>query len=148
MAKDGFEPWEGNVSVEAGKKAHVDAALKASVKATPTPTPKPEVDPNHVYENTAADVDVLAKKKAPSVSPEYPKRNAPNLKSGQSVSVAGNFVVTEKGEVEDIKVLESGGRVIDEAVLSAVRQWKYEPAQKEGQKVKVRVNFKHTFLQG
>jgi TonB family protein len=148
LAKDGYEPWEGNVSVEAGKKSNVDAALKATAKATPTPTPKPEVDPNHAYENTAADVDVLAKKKVPSVSPEYPKRNAPNLKSGQSASVAGSFIVTEKGEVEDIKVLESAGRVIDDAVLAAVRQWKYEPAQKQGQKVKVRINFKHTFLQG
>jgi serine/threonine-protein kinase len=147
LAKEGYEPWEGSVAVEAGKKARVEATLKAIAKATPTPTPKPEVDPNHVYENTAADVDVLAKK-VHSVSPEYPKKNAPSLKSGQSVSVAGSFVVNDKGELEDLKVLESAGRVIDEAVLSAVRQWKYEPAQKQGQKVKVRINFKQTFLAG
>ena len=147
LTKDGYEPWEGSVAVEAGKKAHVDAALKAIAKAAPTPTPKPEVDTSHVYENTAADVDVLAKK-VHSVSPEYPKKNAPSLKSGQSVSVAGSFVVTDKGEIEDIKVLESAGRVIDEAVLAAVRQWKYEPAQKQGQKVKVRISFKQTFLAG
>ncbi|MFI5184296.1 MAG: TonB family protein, partial [Vicinamibacteria bacterium] len=147
LNKDGYEPWEGNVLVEAGKKARVDASLKAVALATPTPAPKPEVDPNHVYENTAAEVDVPAKK-IHGVSPEYPKKNAPGLKSGQSVSVAGTFVVTDKGEIEDIKVLESAGRIIDESVLAAVRQWKYEPAQKQGQKVKVRINFKQTFQAG
>jgi TonB family protein len=147
LSKDGYEPWEGSVVVEAGKKAHLEASLKAIVKATPTPPPKPEVDPNHVYENTAVDVDVLAKK-IHGVSPEYPKKNAPPLRSGQGVSVAGTFVVTENGDVEDVKVLESAGRIIDESVLTAVRQWKYEPAQKLGQKVKVRINFKQTFLAG
>ncbi len=147
LAKEGYEPWEESISIEAGKKARVDAALKAIVKATPPPPPKPEVDPNHVYENTAADVDVLARK-IHGVSPEYPKKNAPALRSGQGVSVAGTFVVTEKGDVDDVKVLESAGRIIDESVLAAVRQWKYEPAQKLGQKVKVRINFKQTFLAG
>jgi serine/threonine-protein kinase len=143
MTKEGFEPWQGSVSVEPGKKARVEAPLKAVAKA-PSPSPKAEVvDTERIYQNTAAEVDVPARKVSGS-SAEYPKR-APSLRSGQSVSVSVSFVVTEKGEVEDVKVLESAGRMVDEAVVSAFRSWKYEPAVKQGQKVKVKVNWKQTF---
>jgi TonB family protein len=143
IAKEGFEPWQGSISVEAGKKARVEAPLKAAAKA-PSPSPKAEaVDTERIYANTTAEVDVPAKKISGS-SGEYPKR-APALRSGQSVSVSVSFVVTEKGDVEDVKVLESAGRIVDDAVVAAFRSWKYEPAVKQGQKVKVKVNWKQTF---
>jgi serine/threonine-protein kinase len=143
ITKEGFEPWQGSVSVEPGKKARVEAPLKAVAKAAP-PSPKAEVaDTERIYPNTAAEVDVPARKVSGS-SAEYPKR-APSLRSGQSVSVSVSFVVTEKGDVEDVKVLESAGRIVDDAVVSAFRSWKYEPAVKQGQKVKVKVNWKQTF---
>jgi serine/threonine-protein kinase len=143
IAMEGFEPWQGSVSVEAGKKARVEAPLKAVAKAA-SPSPKAEVvDTERVYQNTAAEVDTPARKISGS-SAEYPKR-APSLRSGQSVSVSVSFVVSEKGEVEDVKVLESAGRIVDDAVVAAFRSWKYEPAVKQGQKVKVKVNWKQTF---
>jgi TonB family protein len=146
LSKDGYEPWSGNLSVDPGKKARLEATLKA-VPPKVTQPPKPEADPNHVYDNTAADVDVQAKRVSGS-SAEYPSRGVPNLKSGQSVSVSLNFIVTETGQVDDIKVVESAGKVIDDAVVSAVRQWKYSPATKQGQAVKVRIRFKQTFQAG
>jgi TonB family protein len=145
MSKDGYEPWSGTVSVDPSKKARLEATLKAVPKVTQPP--KPEMDPNHVYDNTASDVDVAAKRVSGS-SAEYPRRGVPNLKSGQSVSVSLTFVVTETGEVSDIQVVESAGKVIDESVVSAVRQWKYSPATKQGQAVKVRIRFKQTFQAG
>jgi serine/threonine-protein kinase len=147
ITKDGFEPWSGSVSVEAGKKAHVQASLKAIVKATPVPTPRPDVvDTTRVYVNTPGEVEVLAKKTSgPSVS--YPKA-APSLKSGDSVSVSVTFVVDENGDVQDAKVTESAGQIIDEAVLAAIRKWKYAPATKQGVKVKVKIGFKQTFRAG
>jgi len=143
ITKEGFEPWQGNVTVEAGKKARVEASLKSLATATPPPPKADTVDPNRVYQNSTAEVDVLARKVSGS-SASYPK-NAPNLKSGQSVSVMVSFVVTEKGEVDDVKVLESAGKLIDDAVISAYRGWRYEPAVKQGQKVKVKLNWKQTF---
>ena len=145
MTKDGYEPWTGTLSIDAGKKARLEASLKAVPKVTQAP--KPEADPNHVYDNTAAEVDVQAKRVSGS-SAEYPSRGVPNLKSGQSVSVSLTFVVTETGQVDDIKVVESAGKVIDDAVVNAVRQWKYSPATKQGQAVKVRIRFKQTFQAG
>ena len=117
-------------------------------RATPPPTPTPEaIDANRIYNNVPSDVDTLAKKVSGS-SPTYPSE-APRLKSGDSASVIVTFVVTEEGEVTDAKVAESGGsKILDEAVLTAVRKWKYAPAVKRGVKVKVRITQKQTFLAG
>ena len=65
-----------------------------------------------------------------------------------SRSVRLGFVVTETGEVTDVRVVESAGRVVDDAGLSAVRSWKYSPAVKKGTPVKVRVDFRQTFRAG
>ncbi|HET7291330.1 MAG TPA: TonB family protein [Vicinamibacteria bacterium] len=145
ITAEGHEPWSGGVNVEPGKRARVEATLREIPKATPTPGPPP-VDPTRVYLNTAADVDVLAKKIAGGTA-SYPS-NAPRLKSGDSVSVSVTFVVDENGDVDEPKVVETGGAVIDEAVLKAVRKWKYSPAVKQGIKVKVKIAFKQTFRAG
>jgi serine/threonine-protein kinase len=146
LAKDGFEPWAGTITVAAGKRARADAFLKAIPKPTPTPVPVEVVDANKVYVNSTQDVDVLAKKVSGS-SASYPS-SAPRLRSGDSVSVRIGFVVTETGEITDLKVLESGGKVLDEAVVDAVKKWKYSPAVKKGVKVKARVEFRQTFRAG
>jgi len=144
LDKDGYEPWSGPLVVQAGKKARVDAELKAIPKpATPAPPPTLEpVDPNRVY--GASEVDVMAKKvSGPQVS--YPD-NAPRLRSGDRVSVSVSFVVTENGDVTDVKLVESAGnKVVDETVLSRIKNWKYSPAEKRGIKVKVRMTLKQSF---
>jgi TonB family protein len=147
VEKEGYESWSGALAVQAGKKGRVDAELKAIVKATPTPAPTVEaVDTNRVYANLANEVDVLSKKlSGPSVS--YPD-NAPRLRSGDRASVSVSFVVTENGDVTDVRVVETGGKALDEAVMAGVKNWKYSPAVKRGVKVKVRVTFKQTFLAG
>jgi TonB family protein len=146
ITKEGFEPWQGTVIVTAGKRARADAFLKAIPKPTPTPQPADEVDTSRVYVNSTAEVDVLAKKVTGN-SASYPN-NAPRLRSGDSVSVRIGFVVNETGEITDLKILESAGKVVDEAVMDAVRKWKYSPAQKKGVKVKSRVEFRQTFRAG
>jgi TonB family protein len=47
------------------------------------------------------------------------------------------FRVTSDGGVEEPRVLESGGAVLDKACLDAVSRWRYEPATKNGARVKV-----------
>ncbi|HET7745845.1 MAG TPA: TonB family protein, partial [Vicinamibacteria bacterium] len=146
LRRDGYEVWTGTIDVQAGKKARLDAALRP-VAQKPTPPPVEPVDPNRIYVNSPAEVDAVARK-ASGASAAYPSDRAPRMKSGESVSVRVSFVVTESGDVTDIKVVESAGRIIDEAVVSAVRGWKYTPALKQGQKVKVRVEFRQTFRAG
>ena len=139
IAKDGHEPWTGTLAVQPGKRARIDVELKAV--AAPAPQPRAEaVDPAKVYE--VGDVDARPNK----VSGEWAQ--APKLKSGERISVAGSFVVTEKGEVTDLRITESGGKSLDESVAAALRKWKYAPATKRGVKVKVRLPFRQTFTTG
>jgi TonB family protein len=140
MLKEGFEPWSESVSV-GKRKARVDAALRAIPKATPLPVVADVPDPSKTYEQ--ADVDTPPRQVVGS-SASYPK-DAPRLKSGQSVSVGGTFVVTVNGDVEQIQIRESGGRALDDAVMAAVAKRKYSPGVKKGVKVRVRVPFRQTF---
>jgi len=145
VSADGYETWSGTVTIKEGKRASVDAQLKAIPKATPTPEVKADVvDPNKVYASNEVDTQP---KKLSGASAAYPK-NAPGLKSGEAVSVAVEFVVAANGEVTDIKVAQSGGQAVDEAVAAAVSKWKYAPGVKKGTKVKVRVTFRQTFKAG
>jgi TonB family protein len=48
-------------------------------------------------------------------------------------------VVTEKGKVEDPKILRcTGNPEIDRRAVEAVKQWRFEPARKNGRPVRVR----------
>ena len=44
-----------------------------------------------------------------------------------------------------LSVVESAGPVLDEAVLDAVRGWRFEPATKAGVRVKVRWTARQTY---
>jgi TonB family protein len=146
VALDGHETWTQTVDVAAGETGRIEVRLQALARPPAPPTPEP-VDTARVYENTARDVDTLAKKLSGS-SPSYPSDRAGRLKSGERVSVLLRFLVTEAGEVQDISVLESGGKAVDDVVVAAIKGWKFQPAVKRGTRVKVQVTFKQTFLGG
>jgi protein TonB len=72
----------------------------------------------------------------------YP-RVAARLKLQGAVAI--EMIVTEKGEVIEPRVVESAGEVLDQAVLDAVNEWRFEPAQKDGVKVRVRYRYRQEF---
>jgi protein TonB len=72
----------------------------------------------------------------------YPKK-ARKLKLTGLVLV--ETILTAKGEPTEIRVLESAGTLLDEAVVEAVRGWRFEPARKGGVKVSVRWRYQQTF---
>jgi TonB family protein len=146
LSLQGHETWAGTVEVAAGETGRVDVRLVAVPVAPAPPTPEP-VDAQRVYENVAGTVDTLAKKLSGS-SPSYPSDRTRRLKREERVSVVVRFVVTAAGEVEDVSVVESAGKVVDDVVVAAVRTWKYQPATKQGVRVKVHMMFKQTFLGG
>jgi len=155
MVLDGHEPWSGTVEVVAGHRAGTSARLvpvrqaEAADHAEPGPTPPPAkpVNTARVYENSPSAVDRVARKVS-GISPRYPADRAPRLKEGDRVSVTLSFLVSEGGEVEDVQVVESAGRIIDGVVVDAVQTWKYAPAMIRETPVRVKIMFKQTFLGG
>lgn len=66
-------------------------------------------------------------------------------KDGIVGRVEVSFLITENGEVRDVVVVVSTGSVLDQAVVDAVRSWKYLPARKNGLPVAVRQRYRHEF---
>ena len=89
------------------------------------------MDVNRIYVNSPAEVDTPARKIS-GMSASYPTDRAARLKSGNSVSVRLGFVVTETGEVTDVRVVESAGRLVDEAVAERGAQLEVQPGGEEG----------------
>jgi TonB family protein len=142
LALAGYETWTSALEVVAGVAGRVDVRLQSRPAPPPTPVP---VDTARIYPNEAGEVDTLARRISGS-SPSYPSGRAPRLRSGERVSVLLRIVVSETGEVADVTVVESGGPVLDEVVVGAVKRWRYEPATRGGVKVKVETRFRQTFL--
>ena len=111
---------------------------RASLLPSPSPRPTPLVEGALV----AIDETVIPPTRIEGRPASYPKK-AKKLKLRGSVLV--ETVVTAKGEPTDIRVLESAGAVLDEAVVDAVRRWRFEPARKGGVKVSVRWRYQQTF---
>jgi TonB family protein len=55
-------------------------------------------------------------------------------------AVSVDLTVTEAGEPVDLRVIRSAGEILDTAVLEAVKAWRFQPAEKDGIKVRVRWN--------
>jgi serine/threonine-protein kinase len=145
ISKDGYEPWSQTVTA-GGKKVWLDANLRQVARAMPPPVAAPEAaDVNKVYAENEVDTQP---KKLSGMSASYPVGRAPRLKAGDSVSVTVTYVVNEAGQITDLTATESGGKVLDDEVLSALKDWKYAPGAKRGTKVKVRLVRKFTFKGG
>jgi TonB family protein len=65
------------------------------------------------------------------------------MKLRGSVLVA--LIVDENGLPTDLQVVESAGPILDEVVLRAMRTWRFEPARKDGFRVKVRWQARQTY---
>jgi TonB family protein len=142
IALDGHETWSSTLDVAAGDTGRVDVRLQPRPAAKRIPEP---VDVSRVYPNEPGQVDTLARRLS-GASPAYPSARAPRLRSGQRVSVLVRFVVTDQGEVTDVAVVESAGKIVDDVVVAAIRSWKFEPATRRGVRVKVETSFRQTFL--
>ena len=121
----------------------VGAVALPDVEAPPAPlTAARPVDRSRVYDESEVDVKPRALAGAAAPYPEW----GPKLPKGRSVSITASYIVTEEGLVTDIRV-ERGGGVL-EAVLLEMSRWKFAPGTIGGVPVKVRVQWKHTFIGG
>jgi len=62
-----------------------------------------------------------------------------DLKDAPHRDVVLNVTVDTQGRVANAVVTESGGAEMDDAALTAVRQWKFHPALRAGQPIATRI---------
>ena len=67
------------------------------------------------------------------------------LKMGMKSDVTLKIIVDPAGNVTKAEILKSGGTGFDEEALKAVRQSRFEPAQKEGQNLDAEFNYVYRF---
>jgi TonB family protein len=98
----------------------------------PMPPPKPKADPNRVYGGD--DPDVVAPVAVHQEMPRMPPMVTAQAR-GRGVL---EIVIDQKGRVTSAAVRESVHPIYDSLVLTAARDWKYQPATFDGQPVKYR----------
>jgi protein TonB len=74
---------------------------------------------------------------------------APYPKDARRLNLKGTveveMTVDENGVPRDARVLHGAGAILDEAVIEAVYKLRFEPAMKDGKRVKVRQTYTQTF---
>jgi TonB family protein len=153
----GRRPWRQRVEAKAGEPVSVQARLaplpeaktEATAEPAPTPTamPEPEPTPPAIKEGDLVELGpgVTSPRRISGNSPAYPRRAAETRLQG---TVVVEMIVTEKGEPIDVRIVESAGEVLDRAVLDAAKTWRFEPAQKQGTRVRVRWQVRQEFRVG
>ena len=129
VAKEGYEPWSGSVTVQAGKRARVDAVLKPSCRATPTPEPRRTWTRDQRLRGGRGGHAARRRLRGIGRIPSARPGSSP----GERDSVRGHL--RGRGEGRGHRPQGHGVRrasVVDEAVLAAVRNWKYAPGARRG----------------
>lgn len=71
------------------------------------------------------------------IAPDYPKQ-AETIRYRKKVIVKAKFLVDEKGEVQNITIVQSHKKLgFDDAVISALKKWKFSPIYYNNEIIKV-----------
>jgi protein TonB len=90
-------------------------------------------------------VSAASLKRTRTVNPVYPESAR---KRGVEGWVEMAFTVTPEGRVEDVEVRNSSpAEIFDDAATRAIRQWRFEPVERNGQKVAQRAMVRLRFEQ-
>ncbi|PWT92142.1 MAG: hypothetical protein C5B54_04010, partial [Acidobacteria bacterium] len=135
---NGYEDYTGSVKIKENETATLLAQLVEIPKPEPPkpvakeePPKEPEVKPGQLVALGPGVVPPKAVKKAFAKYPEVAKRNKLQGVVGMSV------LVSETGNVLEVKVIQSANPILDDAAVAAVKEWTFEPATKSGVPVKV-----------
>lgn len=138
LERRGYVTANQAIEGRAGQTAEVSLRLERE-RAGPVPMTTAPVREGDLV---PLDASVIPPQRVKGESPPYPEE-ARRFRLQGSVTV--DMLVDEEGRVQDPHVIESASEVLDRAVLNAVRLWRYEPARKNGVKVRVRIQAKTTF---
>lgn len=124
------------VAADAGENPVLDVTLVPGVR----PTPAPKTSAGDLVR--ADDAGVVAPRRVRGEAAALPQAARA---AGLHGSVLVALIVDEQGVPTRLHVLESAGDLLDQAVLEAMRDWRYEPARKDGVAVKYPLQHRQTF---
>jgi TonB family protein len=110
--------------------------------ADPPPLPPPAPPPTVEGQLVPLGPGVTPPRKIDGPSAAYPERARERNLEG---TVTLGLIVDENGRPQELTIVESAGPLLDAAVLDAVRRWVFEPARKDGVRVKVRWQVRQIF---
>lgn len=116
----------GDVSIAPGVSGGLPGVV-SNLEPPPPPAPPPPAKPVHLHSG------MTAPRKIVDVQPVYPQLAQAARRGGIVILEA---ILDVKGNVESVRVLK-GVPLLDEAALTAVRQWRFTPALLNGQPVPV-----------
>jgi predicted Ser/Thr protein kinase len=171
LSRSGYREWSGDVEIVAGKTVELletltrtprpatprPTSVPTPVETRPQPTPEaPEPGPEPEPEPTPLEVDTSVVYLANQVDQKPEQVSArglssdqkPKLRAGESVSVTVSYVVTEEGDVVDVRIIDTDDTALGEAQAKVIGKWKYKPAVKQGVPVKYQFVRKFTYRAG
>ena len=81
--------------------------------------------------------------------PRVIKQVPPRRSTGRGVRVVGSvtvaLIVSSKGVPKDVRVVKGLDKDVDQNTVDAVEQWRFDPAQKDGKPVAVRISLEIAF---
>jgi TonB family protein len=137
MDREGLRPWVKEVDARVGESLTVEARLQrvdAGRGARLAPT-KPGM-------LISLGTGVTPPRKVYGEPAPYPEAAREN---GLKGAVTVDMIITEQGVPIDINVVESAGEVLNQALVEAVRSWRFEPARKDGVDVRVHWRVRQIF---
>jgi TonB family protein len=140
LERHGYVTGARTVEARAGQTVEVSQRLaRAATRAAPIPILPVRL---RVGDLVPLDTVDVPPRRIKGDAPAYPEEGR-RLRLQGSVTV--DLLVDETGQVQDAHITESAGEVLDRPVLESVRHWRYEPARKNGVKVKTRLQVRTTF---
>jgi serine/threonine-protein kinase len=142
MTRKGFVPWVQTVQARAGDRIPLLGRLQTQRSTA-------EIKEHLRSLGWVREGDFLEPGPDLTLPEKISGETAPYSEAASKLKLRGTvsieMTVTEQGEPADLRVVESAGEILDDAVLAAVRNWRYTPAQKNGVKVRTRVRVEQTF---
>ena len=138
----GFRPWIQTVEVSAGDRIPLTARLERSTRTAAASAHLTQMGWVRAGDRAVLGPDVTPPEKISGEPAPYPS-SAKWLKLEGTVAV--ELTVAETGEPVDVRVVRSGGALLDAAMVSTVKTWRYTPALKNGVKVRVRIQAQQKF---
>jgi protein TonB len=113
-------------------------ALHEPQKIAPTQTSPNKNSPASDHPDSASGADALGSGNINIAMAKFfprPKPSLANMPSGTKGDVIIDVVIDETGKISDVKLVKGIEPTVDETVIATVRQWTFDPANRDGQPI-------------